>query len=233
MSLPPGIAFFDMDLTLVGANTGRLWVRDAWRRGELGRLTMARLMVAAVRYRLGLMDPRALMADAAETLRGTTEDELRAKGRSFFEREVRRLLLPRAVDRMREHQDEGCRAVLLTASLPYVAHHVAAHVGADDVLCTELEVADGRFTGRYVEPICYGDGKRTMALDFAARHGVDPADCWFYTDSYGDLPALLAVGHPVVVHPDPRLEREARRRSWPRLDFRGERSEWGLVVPHA
>jgi phosphoserine phosphatase len=34
-----------------------------------------------------------------------------------------------------------------------------------------------------------------------------------------DLPLLLAVGHPVVVHPDPRLAREAKRRGWPVVDW--------------
>ena len=34
-------------------------------------------------------------------------------------------------------------------------------------------------------------------------------------DGPDDLPLLLAVGQPVVVNPDPRLAREARRRGWP------------------
>lgn len=37
------------------------------------------------------------------------------------------------------------------------------------------------------------------------------------TDSYTDLPLLLAVAEPVIVNPDPRLLREARRRRWPVL----------------
>ena len=50
---------------------------------------------------------------------------------------------------------------------------------------------------------------------------------WFYTDSIHDLAVLEAVGHPVAVNPDPRLERVARRRGWPVLDFfgRGGRSD--------
>jgi len=33
------------------------------------------------------------------------------------------------------------------------------------------------------------------------------------------MPMLLAVGHPRVVNPDPRLRRESKRRGWPILDW--------------
>ena len=43
--------------------------------------------------------------------------------------------------------------------------------------------------------------------------------CYFYSDSYTDLPMLEAVGYPRVVNPDLRLRRLARRRGWPVLDW--------------
>lgn len=60
-----------------------------------------------------------------------------------------------------------------------------------------------------------------MLLDYAGRHGVSLQDCAFYTDSMSDLPMLLEVGRPVVVAPDPRLAREARRRGWVVEDWGG------------
>ena len=40
------------------------------------------------------------------------------------------------------------------------------------------------------------------------------ADAWFYSDSANDLPLLHAVGHPVAVDPDERLQAEALRLGW-------------------
>ena len=54
-----------------------------------------------------------------------------------------------------------------------------------------------------------------IAEVYARDRGVSLSDCWFYTDSYSDLPVLERIGHPVVVNPDPRLRREAERRGWP------------------
>jgi phosphoserine phosphatase len=63
--------------------------------------------------------------------------------------------------------------------------------------------------------VCYGQGKVVWAERFAAEHDVDLAASYFYTDSISDLPLLERVGHPVVVNPDLRLRRLARKRGWP------------------
>ena len=39
-------------------------------------------------------------------------------------------------------------------------------------------------------------------------------DAIFYSDSISDLPLLERVKQPIVVNPDPRLQRVARRRGW-------------------
>ena len=83
------------------------------------------------------------------------------------------------------------------------------------VVASELEVdAQGLFTGRFVEPLCLGNGKIVRARRFAEEHGFTLAEAAFYTDSYTDLPLLEVVAEPVIVNPDPRLERLAKKRGW-------------------
>jgi HAD superfamily hydrolase (TIGR01490 family) len=215
------IAFFDMDLTVIGANTGKLWIRDSFSRGELGVLTLARLMFAVARYRLGVMDPGPLMTQAVRTLDGVREEAFALRSRRFFDKAVRPHILPLAVERIRDHEAQGHAIALLSASTNYVVDPLAAHLGLEHALCTRLGVVDGHLTGDVVEPLCYGIGKLAIAQQFADARGVRLEDAWFYTDSIHDLAVLEAVGHPVAVHPDPRLERIARRRGWPVLDFVG------------
>jgi phosphoserine phosphatase len=82
------------------------------------------------------------------------------------------------------------------------------------VLSSELEVVDGKFTGR-ASALCFGKHKVTLVKRWAARHGVDLAASTFYSDSYNDLPMLERVGRAVAVNPDARLRRVARARAWP------------------
>lgn len=98
---------------------------------------------------------------------------------------------------------------------------IAADLPFDDFGCNRFEVVDGQFTGAILPPMCFGPGKTAHARRLAQEAGLDLAEAAFYTDSYSDLPALLAVGQPIVVHPDPRLLREARKRSWEVQDWGG------------
>ena len=56
----------------------------------------------------------------------------------------------------------------------------------------------------------------------------DLGQCYAYSDSASDLPMLEAVGHPVAVNPDAKLERIAHHNGWPIVVF-SKRTK--VVVP--
>jgi len=65
-----------------------------------------------------------------------------------------------------------------------------------------------------VKPMCYGAGKVARAERLARERGFSLSDATFYSDSITDLPLLERAGEAVVVNPDGRLRRVARRRGW-------------------
>ena len=207
-------ALFDLDRTLVRKETATLYVR--WQR-EVGQATtrdLARVMFWVAQYTLGILDAPAVAGRAVATLRGKPEQEMIDECESWFRSHV----LPhvayegrRAVER---HKTAGDLVAIVTGATPYVARPLARMLGIDHVVASELEVVDGRFTGRPVEPLCYGEGKVVRAERLAREHGFALDEAVFYTDSLTDLPLLLRVGDRVVVNPDPRLRRIARRRAW-------------------
>jgi hypothetical protein len=90
-----------------------------------------------------------------------------------------------------------------------------AHVLAfDGGLGSRLEVIDGRYTGRAAGPFNYREGKVRSMRALAEREGIDLAASYAYSDSESDLPMLRAVGHAVVVNPDPDLRRIAVAEGW-------------------
>ena len=74
-------------------------------------------------------------------------------------------------------------------------------------------------TGRLHEPVMAGQEKTTWCVDYATERGIDLRNCWGYADSHYDLPFLTALGHPVAVNPDRKLESSARSRQWPIVRF--------------
>jgi putative phosphoserine phosphatase/1-acylglycerol-3-phosphate O-acyltransferase len=116
---------------------------------------------------------------------------------------------------MEEHRARGHLVTIISASTPGVVGPVASHLGVKEYLCSRLEVADGSFTGKVIEPACYGAGKVYWAEQYASGHGASLGESHFYSDGFSDLPLLERVGHPVAVNPDRRLLGLARARGWP------------------
>jgi HAD superfamily hydrolase (TIGR01490 family) len=221
-----GIAFFDLDLTLLSVNSAVLWVRAELKVGRISRIQALRAAAWLVRYRLGMASMDDAIRDAIATLEGTPVDSLQQRTAAFYEREVRGLFRPGGRLALDGHRRAGDRLVMLSSSTSYLADLAARDLGLDDVLCNRLEVdAAGRHTGRPLGPLCYGAGKLGLATEYAERVRVPWSACAFYTDSFSDLPVLQAVGRPVAVNPDPRLRRTARRRGWQVVDWGEPRSQ--------
>lgn len=170
------------------------------------------------RYRLGRLDIEKAAEQAGKGIRGQSEDDVAAFAERWYQEVIRPYLVPMLCDRLREHQCHGDVVALLSSTTAYLAEPIARDLGVEHILVTRLEIEDGRFTGRAVSPICYGEGKVHWAKSFAAQQGLPLEDSYFYTDSVTDLPVLEVVGNPRVVAPDRLLRRQARRRGWPIID---------------
>jgi HAD superfamily hydrolase (TIGR01490 family) len=119
-------------------------------------------------------------------------------------------------------QHRGSERVIITATNRFVTAPIAAALGVTNLLATELEQEDGRFTGRAVGTPCFREGKVVRLHEWLAARGERLAgysESWFYSDSANDIPLLSEVTHPVAVHPDNRLRAYAEDRGWPVLSL--------------
>ena len=70
-------AFFDMDYTLVCANTAAMYVKYLYRHGLTSRMDVLRTVWWSLRFRLGVLDLRDVVARVVANLEGDSEEELR------------------------------------------------------------------------------------------------------------------------------------------------------------
>ena len=208
-------AFFDMDKTLIAENSGSLYMKYRYERGEVDAWELAKGLVAYLRYKAGVLDIRAFTQQAMLEFRGQSERKLLREARDFVHQLVVPTVYPEAIDAIRWHQAQGHVVAIVSGATKFVVKPVAEALGIRHYLYTRLEVEHGRFTGRVIDPICFEEGKIYWLQQFIDERGVDLAKSWFYTDSITDLPLLDLVGHAVAVNPDPFLFRAARRRGWP------------------
>ncbi|MEU9361876.1 HAD-IB family hydrolase [Streptomyces sp. NPDC048301] len=113
--------------------------------------------------------------------------------------------LPGTRAELARHRAAGAGVVLVSGSFPPCVTPIAAEVGAAHVLCTELLVDNGTYTGEIREPVI-GEGKRSAVHRTLRLHpGVDARDCFAYGDHVSDIPMFECVGRPYAVGDDPAL----------------------------
>lgn len=209
------IALFDMDGTLVRTNTARLYIRYEFKRGRASVGQVGKVFTWLLKYGFGLGDAYSVAAQGLTWYQGRSEAELRADSAEWFEEYVRREISDAARAAVRSHLDAGDTVAIATSATRYVAEPVARFLGIPHLICSELQIVDGRLSGELIHPLCYGQGKLERVQGWIAARGGSVAEgTVFYSDSITDVPLLEAVQTPVVVNPDMRLRLAAKQRGW-------------------
>lgn len=208
------VAFFDLDYTLLNASSGLIYIKETLKRR---RVPLWFIGYLAVNHRLGRFD---FGETHARLMTHVGRAGFTKTGR-FFEQwvtpRVLRHLTERGLAKIRWHQAQGHRVVIISASIEEIVKPVAVHLGlGNDYLCTRLAVENDRYLGRLVGPECYGAGKVHWARQWLAENKLDfpQAIGYVYSDSSSDLPLFELAAHPVAVNPSRKLAKIAAARGW-------------------
>ena len=212
------LALFDLDHTLLSADSDVLWCEFMIGEGRLAPLFAEHYQDMALRYEAGTVTPVDYCNFHARALAGLTPAELRPLREHFFATCVRPRIPDDSRALLQRRRELGETLVLTTATSRVVSELTAADLGVDHYLCTELEQdAAGRYTGRPAGILNMRSGKIDRLRQWLRGAGHPEQllrDASFYSDSINDLALLSAVKRPIVVDPDPRLESTAHRKGW-------------------
>jgi len=214
-------AFFDLDRTLISGSSAFVLGVAAWRGKLVPTSQFARDAFDALAFRLAGASDDTSMGVRDRILgavRGVKVDDLVALNTDIVPRLLERVR-PESMRLVEQHREAGRATYIVSASPVELVRPLAKALGMTDGIGTVSRVVDGRYTGELDGPFCYGDGKVEVLLELARWEGFDLDHSWAYSDSASDLPMLRAVGHPVAVNPDARLERVAAELGWPVVTF--------------
>ena len=216
---PQIAAIFDFDGTIIAGYSATAFIREQVRRGDLSPRQLVEIVSAMTSFGLGNLGFSGLMAVNAQFMRGIAEDTYTEVGEQLYTRQIARLIYPESRALVEAHIARGHTVAIISSATPYQVAPAAADLGIANVLCSHLEVSDGKFTGSAVKPLCFGQGKVDAAENLAQQTGADLDRSFFYSDSQDDLLLLERVGQPRVLNPSNKLEKIARDRHWPIVRF--------------
>jgi HAD superfamily hydrolase (TIGR01490 family) len=219
--LSAALALFDLDGTLLTGDTDELWCEFLIDAGVLDRDGFADLNAdIAARYARAAITPAEFCAFYASTLAGRSAEAWSPLRSRFVADWIEPRLGPPARELVARHRDQGDVLVLTTATNRFLAEPIAASLGMDHLIATELETEGAVFTGRNSGVLNMRDGKVRRLHAWLEDRGEPAgvlAEAFFYSDSMNDADLLRAVGRPVAVDPDARLAALAAAENWPIL----------------
>ncbi len=104
----------------------------------------------------------------------------------------------------------GLRTAIISGGFGYFGRRLQQRLGIDYVFANELDIADGRVTGRVVGPIVDGARKAELLREIAAREGISLEQVIAVGDGANDLPMLSIAGLGIAFRAKPIVKESAR-----------------------
>lgn len=220
------LAIFDLDNTLIAGDSDHLWGEFLVERGLVDETIYRRENDRYyAEYQAGTLDIMEFLAFSLAPLAQHDMATLESLRSRFLEEKIEPILLPAAQRLLERHRRQGEDLLIITATNSFVTRPIADRLGVADLLATEPEIVGGRYTGQVSGTPCYREGKVVRLEAWLERTGHDLSGSYFYSDSHNDLALLERVDHAVAVDPDAILEQTARRRGWPVMSLRKDRTQ--------
>lgn len=116
----------------------------------------------------------------AHYFKGMPIDQFDDLCRRFFEQKGQSLIYLDAKAQIAKHKAQGDEVIIISASIENWVCHFAEALKADKLLATQVEVQDGKITGRFLTANCYGKEKVKRLLS------AYPERDKYYLIAYGD-----------------------------------------------
>jgi HAD superfamily hydrolase (TIGR01490 family) len=215
------LALFDLDNTLLADDSDFLWGCFLVEKGLVDKTAYDDANKRFYeQYKQGTLDIHEFLAFSLKPLAQYPRQTLDDLHQEFMKKHIRPVMTQKGQNQIQLHRDKGDIIVIITATNSFVTGPIAKAFQADDLIATEPEIVEDKYTGKVAGTPCFQQGKITRLNQWLENTSHDLENSTFYSDSHNDLSLLELVTVPVAVDPDDELKTIAEKRNWAIRSFR-------------
>ena len=155
-------AFFDLDRTLLEGFSVYAFMQERLASGHITVSEFRNNLITMASYKLGQIGMSGAMRGSVQAMRGMSEQSMIDLGWQVFEKHLAKRIYPEARQLVEAHRARGHTLAIVSSATRYQIDPVAYVLGIEHVLCTEMGVQNGEFTGEIVQS-CWKEGKADAA----------------------------------------------------------------------
>ena len=215
------LALFDLDNTLLADDSDFLWGCFLVDNGLVDKATYdAANQRFYDEYKKGTLDIFEFLAFSLKPLTRFSLEKLAELHQAFMQKHILPAMTEKGLAQVQAHRDKGDFTLIITATNSFVTGPIAKAFKVDELIATEPEIIDGKYTGKVAGTPCFQEGKITRLKQWLENTSHDLENSTFYSDSHNDLALLEIVTTPIAVDPDEQLKATALERGWEICSFR-------------
>lgn len=215
------LTLFDLDNTLLAADSDFLWGCFLVEKNLVDKATYdAANQRFYDEYKQGVLDIFEFLNFSLKPLTQYPRAQLDELHKEFMQKHITPAMTEKGKAKIEYHQKRGDTTVIITATNRFVTEPIAKAFGVDDLIATDPELVDKKYTGKVAGTPCFQDGKITKLKQWLENTDHTLENSTFYSDSHNDIPLLDIVTTPIAVDPDDQLKAIAQERNWEITSFR-------------
>jgi len=209
------LAIFDLDNTLLAGDSDALWGQFIAQHGHVNKEEHERENQRFYdEYKAGTLDINEFLRFSLRPLSQLSMEELTQLHQTFMHECIIPIISEQARNLVNKHREAGNILLIITATNKFVTAPIAEELGIKNLLATEAEIINNRYTGQVSGVPCFQEGKVVRLNEWLQQTGYSLENSYFYSDSHNDIPLLEKVTTPIAVDPDAKLEKHALEKSW-------------------
>ncbi len=190
------LVVFDMDSTLIEAEVIDELAKEAGVGDQVSEITEAAMR--------GEIDFNESFKRRVALLEGLDE--------SVLEGIAQRLKMTEGAEQlMSQLKRTGYKTAILSGGFTYFAKFLQKRLGFDYIHANELDIQDGKVTGKVVGTVVNGERKAELLREIAAKEGVSLEQTIAVGDGANDLPMLSIAGLGIAFRAKPLVRENAKQ----------------------
>ncbi|MDP6908149.1 MAG: HAD-IB family hydrolase [Flavobacteriales bacterium] len=193
MSAKTSLALFDFDGTISSKDSFVAFMKFTHGK-PVFIMRMAMGFLTFFGWKIGLVKSHFTKVKALRSFyKGWTEEQMTDARKLFTKEVIPTILFPKAIERINWHKEQGHRVIVVTASCDAWLRDWTIEMNLE-LLCTEMELKNGLYTGELSKPNCRGKEKVSRVKQHLNLE--DYQEVYAYGNDHGDKQMLAIADHP-------------------------------------